>query len=282
MTYEPREFGRVRNVVVVASAIAWVLLLLDSGRTALVVHCSMAAGSMPRPASFQMLLAMNPPLSLAIGWTVMLAAMMAPVLIAPICHIRLRSFRSRRTRSVALFVSAYAAVWTALGCGLLTIGLAAAWFAPQSYVPAAATALVALLWQASPIKQRCLNACHAHTELAPFGAAADYSVVRLGLTHAVWCAGSCWVLMLFPILLFRGHLPAMAVVTILVLSERLDPPMVPCWRWRGLSRVTRIAIAQARLRCLDTNVWNASSTLTNDPVKNTYTGTLTPAATKHN
>jgi predicted metal-binding membrane protein len=260
VTYEPRKFGRVRNAALLASAIAWVLLLFDSGGTALVAHCLTAAGATPRPASFQMLLAMNPPAALAIGWAVMLVAMMAPVLIAPICHIHLRSFTSRRTRSAALFVSAYAAVWMALGCGLLTISLAAAWFAPQSYLPAAGAAIVALVWQASPIKQRCLNACNAHKELAAFGVAADYSAVRFGLTHAVWCAGSCWVLMLFPILLFRGHLPAMAVVTILISSERLDPPMVARWRWRGLSRVSRIAIAQARIRLQSVNPVSASLT----------------------
>jgi predicted metal-binding membrane protein len=259
VTYEPREFGRVRNTVLLASAIAWVLLLFDSAGTALVAHCLTAAGATPRPASFQMLLAMNPPVSLAMGWAVMLVAMMAPVLIAPICHIRLRSFTSRRTRSAALFVSAYAAVWMALGCGLLTISLAAAWFAPQSYLPAAGAAIVALVWQASPIKQRCLNACNAHKELAAFGVAADYSALRFGLTHAIWCAGSCWTLMLFPILLFRGHLPAMAVVTVLISSERLDPPGVADWRWRGLGRVTRIAIAQTRIRLQSVNPVSESS-----------------------
>src|SRR3954447_21514811 len=136
MTYEPCEFRRVRNVVLLASAVAWALLVSDSGGKALAGHCSMATGPMPPGASLQMLLAMNPPVPLAMGWAVMLVAMMAPALIAPICHLRLRSFRGRRTRSVALFVSAYAAVWMALGFALLIIGLAASWIAPPSYLPA--------------------------------------------------------------------------------------------------------------------------------------------------
>lgn len=248
MTYEPREFGRVRNVMLLACAIAWALLFFHLGGKALAVHCSMPAGGMIRGASVQMFLEMHTPVPLAMGWAVMLVAMMAPVLIAPICHIRLRSFRSRRTRSVALFVSAYAAVWMALGFALPIISLAASWIVLQSYLPAAVVAIVALTWQTSPIKQRCLNACNAHAELAAFGAAADYSVIRFGLTHAICCAGSCWALMLFPMLLSWGHLPAMAVITLLISAERLEPPAVVCWRWRGLGRVARIAIAQARIR----------------------------------
>lgn len=248
MTYEPREFGRVRNVMLLASAIAWALLLFDSGGKAMAVHCSMAAGAMPPGTSLRMFLAMNAPVPLAMGLALMLVAMMSLVLIAPICHIRLRSFRSRRTRSVALFVSAYATVWMALGFALLMFGLVASWIVPQSYLPAAAVAIVAPIWQISPIKQRCLNACNAHAQLSAFGAAADYSAIRFGLTHAIWCAGSCWALMLFPMLLSRGHLPAMAVTTFLISAERLEPPAMVCWRWRGLGQVERIAIAQARIR----------------------------------
>jgi len=253
MTYEPREFARVGAAVLLASAIAWILLLLDSGGMTLIAHCHAAeSGAMPAHASLRMLLAMNPPASLATGWAVMLVAMMSPALIAPICHIRLRSFTHRRGRSVSLFVSAYAATWMAFGCVLLAVELAASWLAPRSYLPLAGVAVATLVWQVSPFKQRCLNACHAHTELAAFGAAADFAALRFGLAHGIWCAGSCWALMLLPLLLSRGHLLAMAAVTILILSERLEPPMAPRWRWRGLSRAAHMALAQARIRLQST------------------------------
>ena len=89
---------------------------------------------------------------------------------------------------------------------------------------------------------------HAHTELAAFGAAADLAALRFGITHGIWCALSCWVWMLFPMLIPRGHVLTMVLVTILVLSERLDHPARPCWRPRGLGRLTRILIAQAQTR----------------------------------
>jgi predicted metal-binding membrane protein len=202
------------------------------------------------PASFPMLLAMNPA-SLAAGWILMLIAMMSPVLILPICHIRLRSFTHRRTRSVLLFVMAYGAIWMALGGILLAIELAFNVFAPQSYLPALGIVLVALVWQFSPIKQRCLNRCHSHRELAAFGAAADFASLRFGISHGIWCAGSCWALMLFPMLLPQGHLVAMAIVTILIFGERLEQPGPPSWRCRGMGKAIRIVVAQARIRLRD-------------------------------
>jgi predicted metal-binding membrane protein len=108
-------------------------------------------------------------------------------------------------------------------------------------------ALIALAWQFSPFKQRCLNRCHAHGELSAFGAAADLDALRFGLAHGIWCACSCWALMLFPMLLPRGHLVAMACIAVLIFCERLEQPNPPCWRWRGLGKAKRIVLAQARI-----------------------------------
>ena len=245
MVSDARELARVRNPVLLLSALAWILLLVEPGGMGVHAHFHAAgAGAMPLGASFRMLLAMNPPASLAAGWFVMLVAMMSPVLIPPIRHVRQRSFARRRARSVLLFVSAYGAVWMLAGCVVLAIELAVKRFAPQSYWPAAAVLLFVLLWQFSPVKQRCLNRCHAHTELAAFGAAADLEALRFGVTHGLWCAASCWALMLFPMLLPRGHFVAMVAAAFLIFAERLERPMSPAWRWRGLGSVKRILTAR--------------------------------------
>ena len=62
------------------------------------------------------------------------------------------------------------------------------------------------------------------------------------------CAGSCWALMLAPLLLPRGHVAAMALAAVLIVGERLEPPRPPRWRWRGLGKMSRIVAAQARIR----------------------------------
>jgi predicted metal-binding membrane protein len=249
MIYDDRELPRIRNPVLLISAVTWILLLVEPGSMRMFVHCpATTSGAMPLSASFQMLLAMNSPASLAAGWVLMLVAMMSPLLILPLRHIRLRSFTHRRARSVVLFVTGYASIWMALGGVLLAIELAVKLFASQSYLPAAGVVLIALVWQSSPIKQRCLNRCHAHTELAAFGAAADFDALRFGTTHGIWCASSCWALMLFPLLLPQRHIVAMATVAVLIFGERLEQPRPPRWRWRGLGKARRIVVAQARTR----------------------------------
>ncbi|HEY4084932.1 MAG TPA: DUF2182 domain-containing protein [Bryobacteraceae bacterium] len=241
--------ARARTALLVASALAWILILTEPGGGAWFAHCpAVASGAMPFAASFRMLLTMNSAMSLAAGWSLMLVAMMAPAMIAPVLHVRLRSFRRRRGRATALFLAAYGAVWMTAGLILLSIELAAASFAPQSFWPATIAAAVAILWQCSPLKQRCLNRGHLHPEIRAFGSAADLDTIRFGVTHGFWCVASCWAMMLAPMLLPRWHILAMAMVSVLMLGEWLEHPAPPAWQWRGISRLKRMAVEQTRFR----------------------------------
>jgi predicted metal-binding membrane protein len=58
---------------------------------------------------------------LLIGWALMLTAMMTPLLIPALRHVRARSLRSRRWRAVSLVMVAHAAVWTVGGIVLLAV-----------------------------------------------------------------------------------------------------------------------------------------------------------------
>jgi predicted metal-binding membrane protein len=223
------------------------MLLVNPGSIITLAHCPVT-DSGASLASFQMLLAMNPLSSMAAGWALMLVAMMSPTLIAPIRHVDERSFKHRRARSVTLFVLGYAAIWMTAGSVLLAAKLVLSLLAPQSYLPAAVVGLIAFVWQCSPIKQRCLNRGHNHSELAAFGIAADRDTLRFGITHGAWCVGSCWALMLFPMLLSVGHFAAMAAVTFLMISERLEQPRPLSWRLRVRGKLMRIAVAQTRIR----------------------------------
>lgn len=222
------------------------MLLVNPG-SIILAHCPVT-NSGASLVSFQMLLAMNPISSITAGWALMLVAMMLPTLIAPVQHIVKRSFKRRRARSVALFVIGYAAIWMAAGSVLIAAMLMLNLLVPQSYLPALGLGIVALVWQCSPMKQRCLNRGHNHSELAAFGIAADLDALRFGITHGVWCVGSCWALMLFPMLLVEGHFVAMAAVTFLIISERLEQPRPLSWRLRLRGKLMRILIAQTRIR----------------------------------
>jgi predicted metal-binding membrane protein len=246
MTDRDRELARIRNPVLVIITAAWILLLAGSGP---LMHCAIvASGVVSWQTSFHMIVAMNPSSALAKNWALMLIAMMSPVLIPPIRHVWLQSFRHRRTRSIGLFVAGYALIWLGAGALLLAAELSIVQLARQWYLPAAA--LPGLLWQFSPIKQHCLNRCHAYTPLASFGFAADRDAFRFGVNHGMSCVGSCWALMMFPMLLPRWQFSAMLTVAFLILSERLDQPVWPRWNWRISSKLMRIIFAQTRIRLI--------------------------------
>jgi predicted metal-binding membrane protein len=247
MTISPRERARINLLVLLISAIVWMMLLVNPGSIMTIAHCPVS-DSGASAASFQMMLAMNPVSSLMVGWALMLVAMMSPTLIMPIRHVMERSFKRRRVRSVTLFVVGYAAIWMAAGVILLASVLMLNLLLPQSYLPAVGVGIAAFVWQCSPVKQRFINRGHNHRELAAFGIAADLDALRFGISHGVWCVGSCWALMLFPMLLSQGHFAAMAFVTYVMTSERLEQPRTLSWRLRFSGKLMRIAAAQTRIR----------------------------------
>ncbi|RAK64586.1 DUF2182 domain-containing protein [Hymenobacter edaphi] len=259
MIYNPREYARLRNSVLVVSLLAWLVLLRPAaapvayGAAAppVMSYCSaspaalaLTAPAASSPASWTTQLTVAQ--SLFGGWALMLVAMMAPLLIQPIYHIRATSFARRRARSTTLFVAGYGGGWLVGGAFLLALELAAGLWAPESYLPAGLVALVALIWQASPAKQRYLNRCHRHRPLAAFGAEADRDALMMGVEHSRWCVGSCWAAMLLPMLLPHGHFAAMLGISVLMVCERLDPPRTPAWRWRGFG--TALRYVSLRLR----------------------------------
>ncbi|MFZ4664547.1 MAG: DUF2182 domain-containing protein [Caldilineaceae bacterium] len=191
---------------------------------------------------------MKPISSLLAGWALMLVAMMSPTLIAPIWHIIQHSFKRRRARSVTLFLFGYAVIWMAVGAVLITIVLMLHPLMAQSYLPVVVVGIIAFVWQCSPIKQRCVNRCHNHRALAAFGIAADLDVLQFGIMHGVWCVSSCWVLMLLPMMISYGHFVAMAVVTFMMTSERLELPKPVRWSLRANGKLMRILIAQTQIR----------------------------------
>ena len=245
MTVDQRERRRIAGALLLASAVGWTALLSGPWGEAGLAYCRSMGMAWTWP-SFRALLAISPLSALALDWTLMLVAMMTPTLIAPVLHVHQRSFKSRRIRSIALFALGYAAIWMSAGVVLVTVQLMANASAPDAVWPAATAALLALVWQCSPFKQRCLNRSHNHSELAAFGLAADRDALGFGLTHGAWCVGSCWALMLLPMLLGHAHLAAMIVVTIVMIGERLEAPAPLRWRLRGPGKLWRIAIAQAR------------------------------------
>lgn len=236
------------NACILGVSIAvWILLLANPGNIMTVQHCPVTEAG-PSPASLKMLLEMNPISALLTGWVLMVIAMMLPKLIMPINYIYERSFMSSRLRLSLLFILGYVAVWTVAGLFMIAAILGLNLLMPNSFTPATIIAAIALVWQFSPIKQRCLNRGHNHPSLAAFGWAANRDAFMFGVNHGLWCAGSGWAIMLFPMLLPQGHNLAMVLVTFIMISEHLEQPQAPRWRVTFRGRLFRIIVAQTQLR----------------------------------
>lgn len=215
MTPAARERLRVRIPLFAASGAAWLLLAANP-------HASCAS-----PAG---------------GSALMFSTMMLPLIGPPVLHVRDSSFARRRLRSIVLFVAGYASLWLAAGVALLLLSMSIAGSPPL----VAAAAIAIGVWQCSPAKQRCLNRCHAESRLSPFGVAADRDALRFGWTHGFWCIGSCFGLMLLPMLLPHGQIVAMAGMTLWLAGERLEAPSAATWQLRGPAKAARIAIDLVR------------------------------------
>src|SRR3954468_7589188 len=129
MIYNAQEWARLRNAVLAGSLIAWIVILLEPR----VASCCSANGA---GGSWKMLMVANPPGALAMDWALMLVAMMAPMLVAPLYHIRISSFARRGLASMALFVVGEGEICMAAGVGIARDELAGTWLLPQSYLPA--------------------------------------------------------------------------------------------------------------------------------------------------
>ena len=221
-----RERAQVRMPLLLVSATAWALLGL--GAMGAHAHEATPIGSAVR---------------MTLQWILMFAAMMAPLMTAPVRHVRDRSLPRRRARALALFTAGYCTTGAALALLLMSAATA---LPPALSAGGALTALAALTWQCSPAKQRCLNRCHAHRALALTGAAADADALWFGCTHGSWCVASCGGLMALPLLVARGHTLMMLAVTLWLAGERLERPASPAWRLRGPGKAVRLAVASAR------------------------------------
>ena len=245
--------------LVFASVVAWALILTRPFGMALPSLCTGGKdwaitrslnALYAAPSALPLAVVLNPPATLALAWLLMLIAMMTPLLTEPLHHVWTRSFRSRRGRAVVLFVCVYLSVWCLAGLLLMVCAFNAQLVLGVYAFPAAL--LTGCLWQASPAKQFFLNRCHSAPPLSAFGAAADHDVLRYGGRQAVWCVGTCWYVMLLPLLVSRAHFLAMLLGALWAFAERYQQPGPLVWALRWPAQGARIAQARLRTR---TRTW---------------------------
>lgn len=244
-----RERRKVRTPILLVTALAWIVTVAagPNSRAGMSIGASrgMEMGSMAGSAmANQMAMSAQPTAfsrpNFVAMWALMLVAMMTPLLINPLRHLDQRSLPRRRRRAILLFVTAYFGIWSVGGIALLGITTLLGPYGLAATIAVGA----AIVWQLTPAKQRCLNRHHARPPLAAFGRAADLDALRFGASSGCWCFGSCWALMLLPVVIMSDQLPVMAAITIWIWAEGFDQPRRPTWRVTLPTTAARIASAK--------------------------------------
>ena len=163
-------------------------------------------------------------------WVVMMAAMMFPS-VAPTVALYSRMTESRSPLAPLLFTSGYLAAWA--GVGALAFALATAggrisgdvlaWDRAGRWV-AAATLIVAAVYELTPLKDVCLGKCRSPLGfLVGAWRGGRLGALRMGARHGAWCIGCCWALMASLFALGVMSLVWMAFVAGLIAFEKLIP-----------------------------------------------------------
>jgi predicted metal-binding membrane protein len=169
-------------------------------------------------------------------WLIMLVAMMSPLLADPIRHLWISSLPRRRWIAVVLFLAAYVFIWMLAGAVLILTTILLRILAGDGWLAISVILALAIAWQSSPWKQKCLNRCHWTPRLSPFGLAAGWDCLQYGISNGFWCVGSCWALMLLPLVAVHLHLTLMAIAGVLLAIERYRQARPAQWRAWFLGR----------------------------------------------
>jgi predicted metal-binding membrane protein len=132
----------------------------------------------------------------------MMAAMMLPGAVPAISR---RAQDDGRVRAVVLFLGSYLTVWTAVGA------LVYALYRPHGSVAAGALVLAAGVYEFTALKQACRRRCRER--------------LRSGFEFGLYCVGSSIGLMLMLVPLGLMSVTWMSVIAVLVLAQKLLPPM---------------------------------------------------------
>jgi predicted metal-binding membrane protein len=190
-------------------------------------------------------------LSLAVMWAVMMTAMMIPsatpaVLLFAGITSRRRS-QGMAAVSPGVFVTGYLLVWIGYSAfaALVQAGLHAAALLSPAMVSASpllggSLLIAAGLYQLLPVKQRCLAHCRSPLGfLVSEWREGGRGALAMGLRHGSYCVGCCWLLMSLLFVAGVMNLVWVAVLSLVVLIERLAPGA------RAFSRAVGILLLMA-------------------------------------
>ena len=184
-------------------------------------------------------------------WVVMMAAMMFPS-VAPTVALYARMANDSRLRPW-VFTAGYLTTWAGAGAVAFLVGVAGSdlvggnltWDRAGRPV-AAATLLLAAVYELTPAKNACLRRCRS-----PLGTLLGSwrggwrGAFRMGTVNGAWCVGCCWALMASLFALGIMSVTWMAVVAALIAIEKTAP-----WRRTATYGTAAVLVVLAVLMLL--------------------------------
>ena len=215
-------------ILLLVAAVAWVFVVLSS------VHGEDMAMAMP--------MSISAGLVFTACWAVMMTAMMLPSALPMIAlyGAMQRGAVAPGTRGVpvAAFTLMYLGLWAATGLPVYFAHTLLAGLAGSTLAYAIAVILVAAgVYQLSPLKQVCLHVCRSPLGfLLGHWRAGRRGSLALGWSHALYCLGCCWALMLVLVAAGAMGLPWVLLITAVVAAEKLT------WGGEWIARITGSAL----------------------------------------
>jgi predicted metal-binding membrane protein len=215
-------------ILLLVAAVAWVFIVLSS------VHGEDMAMAMP--------MSISAGLVFTACWAVMMTAMMLPSALPMIAlyGAMQRGAVAPGTRGVpvAAFTLMYLGLWAATGLPVYFAHTLLAGLAGSTLAYAIAVILVAAgVYQLSPLKQVCLHVCRSPLGfLLGHWRAGRRGSLALGWSHALYCLGCCWALMLVLVAAGAMGLPWVLLITAVVAAEKLT------WGGEWIARITGSAL----------------------------------------
>ena len=214
----------VRDRATVVTSV--ILLLFAAAAWVDVIRSSLGAPDMMM--TMFMPVTVSDGLAFVASWGVMMTAMMLPSAL-PMIGLYTATQRGEpatvRGVRVSVFTLVYLAVWASSGVPVYLAHTVLMALPPPAFAYGVAAILLAAgVFQLSPIKQACLRACQS-----PLGFLLGHwrgglrGSLALGWSHALYCLGCCWALMMVLVAAGAMGLAWVLLITAVVATEKLLP-----------------------------------------------------------
>jgi predicted metal-binding membrane protein len=174
-------------------------------------------------------------LAFTLEWGVMMTAMMLPSAAPMIFLYGMTSQRPGRSSEHVIpgevFAITYVVLWLLTGVPVYLAWVAIGEIAARSMTFAAAMPYVIAgtlfgtgVYQLSPAKHACLRQCESPVDFLVRRWRTGYAAsLRLAATHAAYCIGCCWALMVLLVVAGAMSLPWVLTIAVLVFAEKVLP-----------------------------------------------------------